>query len=65
MVDTPMTAHLRKGLLFAKPEVVGKGIYEAMLKHKEVVYLPGYWRYVMWIIKSIPEPMFKKMNIGG
>ncbi len=65
MVDTPMTAHLRKGLLFAKPEIVGKGIYEAMLKHKEVVYLPGYWRYVMWIIKSIPEPMFKKMNIGG
>lgn len=65
MVDTPMTAHMRKGLLFAKAEVVGKGIYEAMLKRKDVVYLPGYWRGVMWVIKSIPESRFKKMNIGG
>ncbi|HEU5381219.1 MAG TPA: SDR family oxidoreductase [Ktedonobacteraceae bacterium] len=65
MVDTPMTAHMRKGLLFAQPKAVGRGIYEAMLKRKEVVYLPGYWRYIMWVIKSIPEPVFKKLNIGG
>ncbi|HXR66000.1 MAG TPA: SDR family oxidoreductase [Ktedonobacteraceae bacterium] len=65
MVDTPMTAHMRKGLLFADAKKVGHGIYEAMLKHKEVAYVPGYWRYVMWIIKSIPEPVFKKLNIGG
>lgn len=65
MVDTPMTAHVRKGLLFAQPRQVGHGIYEAMLKRKEVAYVPGYWRLVMWIIKSIPEPVFKKLNIGG
>lgn len=65
MVDTPMTAHMRKGLLFASSQKVGLGIYEAMLKRKDVVYLPGYWRYVMWLIKSIPESRFKKMNIGG
>ena len=65
MVDTPMTAHMRKGLLFADAKKVGQGIYDAMLKHREVAYVPGYWRYVMWIIKSIPEPVFKKLNIGG
>jgi len=65
MVDTPMTAHMRKGLLFADAKVVGKGIYESMIKHKDIVFLPGYWRYVMWIIKSIPESTFKKLNIGG
>lgn len=64
-VDTPMTAHVRKGLLFAKPQAVGHGIYEAMLKRKDVVYLPGYWRLIMWVIRSIPEPVFKKLNIGG
>lgn len=63
-VDTPMTAHMRKGLLFADAKAVGKGIYQAMLKRKEVVYLPGYWRVIMWIIKSIPESIFKKTNIG-
>lgn len=65
MVDTPMTAHMRKGLLFASAKKVGHGIYDAMLKHKDVAYVPGYWRLVMMIIKSIPEPIFKKMNIGG
>jgi short-subunit dehydrogenase len=57
MVDTPMTAHMPKSLLLADPQVVGRGIYQAMLKRREVVYLPGYWRYIMWIIKSIPEPI--------
>ncbi len=65
MVDTPMTAHMRKSRLFANPRVVGQGIYEAMMKRKDVVYIPTYWRYIMWIIKSIPESRFKKMNIGG
>jgi decaprenylphospho-beta-D-erythro-pentofuranosid-2-ulose 2-reductase len=65
MVATPMTAHMRKGLLFARPQSVGKGIYQAMLKRKDVVFLPAYWRYIMWIIKSIPESVFKKLNIGG
>ena len=65
MVDTPMTAHMRKGRLFASASTVGQGIYDAMMKRKDVVYVPSYWRYIMWIIKSIPESRFKKMNIGG
>lgn len=64
-VDTPMTAHMRKGLLFADAKTVGHGIYRAMLKRREVAYLPGYWRVIMWAIRCIPEAMFKKMNIGG
>ncbi len=63
LVDTPMTASLRKGLLFAQPGKVGKGIYEAMMKRKEVVYLPWFWRPIMAIIKSIPEPLFKRLPL--
>lgn len=63
MVDTPMTAHMRKGLLFANPQGVGCKIYAAILKRKEVLYVPGYWRLIMWIIRSIPEPIFKKLRI--
>jgi len=63
LVDTPMTASLRKGLLFAQPGKVGKGIYEAMMKRKEVVYLPWFWRPIMAIIKSIPEPIFKRLPL--
>ncbi len=63
MVDTPMTASMKKGLLFAQPGKVGKGVYEAMMKGKEVVYLPWFWRPIMLIIKIIPEPIFKKLSI--
>jgi decaprenylphospho-beta-D-erythro-pentofuranosid-2-ulose 2-reductase len=60
-VDTPMTASLKKGLLFAQPARVGKGIYEAMMKGKEVVYLPWFWRPIMAVVRSLPEPVFKKL----
>ncbi len=63
LVDTPMTASLRKGLLFAQPGKVGKGVYEAMVKGKEVVYLPWFWRLIMAVVRSIPERVFKRMAI--
>ncbi|MBM2816705.1 MAG: short-chain dehydrogenase/reductase [Ignavibacteria bacterium] len=61
-VDTPMTADMPKGFLFASAKVVGKGIYDAMKMGKDVVYLPGYWRWIMLIIKLIPESIFKKLK---
>lgn len=63
MVDTPMTAHMPKGPLFAKPRDIGKGIYKAMKAGSDVVYLPGYWRIIMTIIKLIPESIFKKLSL--
>lgn len=62
-VDTPMTAALRKGLLFASPRAVGKGIYDAMRKGKDVVYLPWFWRPILLIVRSIPERVFKRLSI--
>lgn len=62
LVDTPMTAALKKGPLFAQPGKIGQGIYEAMKKGKEVVYLPWFWRPIMAIVRSIPEPVFKKLS---
>jgi len=62
-VDTPMTAHLKKNLLYAKPETVGKRIYTAMLKGQDVVYTPGFWWAIMWVIKHIPEMIFKKLPL--
>lgn len=63
-VDTPMTAHLPKNFLFATPETVAKGIYSAMVKQKtDVLYVPGFWRIIMWIVKLIPERIFKGMSL--
>ena len=63
LVDTPMTAKLKKSPLFAQPNTVGKGIYKAIKKRKNVVYLPWFWRPIMLIVKSIPEPIFKRLSL--
>jgi hypothetical protein len=61
--ETPMTKHMKKGLLMAKSEAVGKEIYNAILSGKDVLYTPFFWRYIMAIIKAIPESIFKKMSM--
>lgn len=62
-VDTPMTKDFKKGLLWVSPEVISKGIYTAIKKKREVAYLPFFWRYIMLIIKSIPEKIFKHLSL--
>ena len=63
LVDSPMTASLKKGSLFSSPRRVGQGVYEAMKKGEAVVYLPGYWRVIMFVIRSIPEGLFKRFSL--
>jgi hypothetical protein len=62
-VDTPMTEHLPKNILFAQPEDIAKGIYRAITRKKDIVYLPGYWRFIITIITHIPEIYFKRLNL--
>lgn len=63
MVDTPMTANMPKNPLFAKPQIVGKDIYKAMIAGKDEIYTPGYWKLIMWLIIHIPEFIFKKLKL--
>jgi short-subunit dehydrogenase len=63
-IDTKMT----KGLplpkpLTAQPIEVAKDIYTALAKKQNVVYTKWFWRYIMLIIKLIPEPIFKKLKL--
>jgi hypothetical protein len=62
-VDTPMTADFKKGLLWVKPEKVANDIVKAVNAKKDVMYSPWFWRWIMLIIKMIPERIFKKMNL--
>lgn len=62
-VSTPMTAHLPQGWLFASPSKVAAGIVNAIAARKDVVYVPGFWRPIMFAIRSVPEFVFKKLNL--
>ena len=63
LVDTPMTAHLEKNGLFARPEEVAKGIYGAIAARKDAVYIPCWWQIVMTVVKLIPENLFKRVRL--
>ena len=62
-VDTPMTAAMKKGALWATPGAVGKRIHRAMTKGEDIVYTPWFWRWIMAIIKAVPESIFKKARL--
>jgi decaprenylphospho-beta-D-erythro-pentofuranosid-2-ulose 2-reductase len=63
LVDTPMTREFAKGALWATPQTIGTGIVRAVNKGKSVIYLPFFWRYIMLVIRLIPEPLFKRTNL--
>jgi decaprenylphospho-beta-D-erythro-pentofuranosid-2-ulose 2-reductase len=62
-VATPMTAHLPQGPLFVPPEVVARDILRAIQKRRDVLYTPWFWRWIMAIIRVIPEWKFKRMDL--
>lgn len=58
LVATPMIAHKRKSLLTANAQLVGRDIYVAILRKKDVLYTPWFWRPIMFFVKIIPEGLF-------
>ena len=63
-VDTPMTAAFeKKGLLWAQPDRIAKGIVAAVERGRDEVYLPGFWRWIMLVIRHIPEGLFKRLKL--
>lgn len=63
-VDTPMTEEFDKqGFLWATPDVIAKGIVKAQERGCSEVYLPWFWRLIMYVIRGIPEFIFKRMKL--
>jgi decaprenylphospho-beta-D-erythro-pentofuranosid-2-ulose 2-reductase len=62
-VDTRMTFGLPGMFLVADPAQVGEGIVKAIETGKAIVYIPGFWRWIMLIIKLIPERIFVRLKL--
>jgi short-subunit dehydrogenase len=63
-VYTRMTEDLAlPKLLTASVAEVAHAVYHAVEKKKNVVYVKWFWRYIMLLIKNIPEFQFKKMKL--
>lgn len=63
-VYTKMTEHLQlPKLLTAKPEEVAEAVYKGVKTKKNIVYVKWFWKWIMFIITSIPESIFKKKKL--
>lgn len=63
-VATPMTQGLPlPAALVAKPEKVAQLIVNGIERKIDTLYAPGFWALIMLIIRSIPEPIFKRLNL--
>jgi decaprenylphospho-beta-D-erythro-pentofuranosid-2-ulose 2-reductase len=63
-VYTRMTENLTlPPLLTAQPQQVAASVFKASKAKKNVVYTKWFWRYIMLIIKNVPEGIFKKLKL--
>ena len=63
-VATKLTDHLTlPPALTASPEEVAEAIFKALRRKKNVLHVKWFWKYIMVIICSIPEPIFKKLKL--
>ena len=48
--------------LITPPKKAASIIFNAIKSKREIVYINFYWRVIMYIVRLIPEKIFKKLN---
>jgi short-subunit dehydrogenase len=62
-VDTPMTSAVRKNPLFSSAQRAGHGVYRAIQRRQNVVYIPWFWSPIMALVRLLPEGIFKRLHL--
>ncbi|VAW89470.1 Oxidoreductase, short-chain dehydrogenase/reductase family [hydrothermal vent metagenome] len=61
-VNTPMTVNHEKNFSFSTPEKVATIMVNALQKKRYTVYVPGYWIWVMRVVRLLPEALFQRLK---
>ncbi|HJP33851.1 MAG TPA: SDR family oxidoreductase [Candidatus Latescibacteria bacterium] len=62
-VDTPMTQGKEGMFLVAPSERVAADILRAWKQRRDVLYTPWFWRWLLLVIRLIPERIFKRLKL--
>ena len=62
-VDTPMTTNFDKGMMWATPQAVADRAVKAIDGAQAVVYAPAFWALIMRVVRSIPNPLFRRLPL--
>ena len=60
-VRTRLTAGIESKLM-AEPDRVAREIVSAIRARREVIYTPGFWKWIMLVIRCMPTPLFRRMK---
>lgn len=62
-IDTAMTFGTPGMFAVASPQALADAIFEATRRQSLVMYYPRFWRLILFIIRSIPDRIFRRLNI--
>lgn len=61
-VDTPMTTTHEKNWTFSSSERAARGILRAIERKAHDVFVPGWFRWIMLLVRALPEPLFQRVR---
>lgn len=61
-VKTGMTAGLKPPPFAGEPEAVARRVLRAIDRGTPVVYAPGVWRWVMFVIRRLPRAVMRRVG---
>jgi decaprenylphospho-beta-D-erythro-pentofuranosid-2-ulose 2-reductase len=61
-VTTKMTGGMRKAPFATTPGEVAKATVAAIESGRELIWVPGVLRYVMWVMRFVPRPVFRRLK---
>jgi len=61
-VISPMTETHEKNFSFSTPERVAQIIDQCLRHGPGEYYVPGYWRWVMLVVRNLPEALFQRLH---
>lgn len=63
-IETKMTAHLDlPKILTASTDAISRNIIYSIKKNRRVIYIKWFWKWIMLIIKNMPEKIFVRLNL--
>jgi hypothetical protein len=51
------------GALTSEPDRVARAMVRALERRRSVVYVSWIWRWIMLVIRALPEPLFRRLRV--
>ena len=61
-VNTAMLAGADRTFWVISPDQAAEGVWKAIRRRRQLVYLPGRWRWLMMIVRNIPSFIFRRLS---